>query len=470
MSFPLLFLVLVSLGAPSPRSESLEFADLDLRIDPPPLEGLAFSAEVPQAITSTEEEQQGLADSLHGLWTGKLGESEVAVGVYLYDELNPSINEPGDVSDEAVADLRELDGSWVEVGAWYEGGARYGYAPLVKVVEAEWAPGEGRASGAQFLLAGLLTSKGYVLHVRCDPVLDGGDRKVLLKYFRTGIHYDGPERDADWTQEEAKERWIRDMPESMHEDFLFQLSKPKFAKKAVIRTENYIVLTNSSSGKNFAQQLEENYEEIRATFPFEEVEGQRLMPIYLFRTRGQYKQFFAQIAGISLERAGKSGGHAWRDYYATWYEAPGDPVHIHECTHQIFHNRLGLGGAGSWYQEGVAEYMETADNERNTAARLVKKGEHTPLAEFVTLKSLLHSSKDGVKGGSAAGQHYKQAALLIEFLRESKFGKGKFTDFIFTMGRIPRNDEEAIEAAFRRIYGLGFEGMDAEWQEYCERR
>ena len=28
-----------------------------------------------------------------------------------------------------------------------------------------------------------------------------------------------------------------------------------------------------------------------------------------------------------------------KNFYATWYEAPKDPVHIHELTHQLFKNR-----------------------------------------------------------------------------------------------------------------------------------
>jgi hypothetical protein len=200
------------------------------------------------------------------------------------------------------------------------------------------------------------------------------------------------------------------------------------------------------------------------------IEGSRLMPIFLFRTPEQYYEYYAKIADTSIESARKSKGHAWRDYYATWYEAPGDPVHIHECTHQIFRNRLHLSGGGSWLQEGVAEYIETVEYERNNIAREIKKGRHMPLAEFVELKSLLYSSEDGVKGGSAAGQLYKQAALLIEFLRESKFGKKHFDEFVHAMGRVPRNDVGQIEAVFQKVYGADLDEVDAAWQQYCKKR
>ena len=92
-----------------------------------------------------------------------------------------------------------------------------------------------------------------------------------------------------------------------------------------------------------------------ASFDVEEVEGRKLMPVFLFRTPEQYYAYYSKRAGIPLDKARRSKGHAWLDYYATWYEAPNDPVHIHEATHQIFGNRLNLSGGGSWLQEGVAE-------------------------------------------------------------------------------------------------------------------
>ena len=216
--------------------------------------------------------------------------------------------------------------------------------------------------------------------------------------------------------------------------------------------------------------MEENYDEIAKAFPFEEVEGMRLMPVFLFLTRDQYNEFYAKIADTSIAAAQRTGGHAWRDYYATWYEAPGDPVHIHECTHQIFKNRLRINGGGSWFQEGVAEYIETSENDRNEVASQVAKGRHTPLRDFVQLRSLLHSSKDDIRGGSAAGNHYKQAALLIEFLRESKFGKKKFQEFLHRIGKLERNDLAAIERGLLEVYGVDIDGLQEEFVAYWKKR
>ncbi|MFT5048926.1 MAG: hypothetical protein ACI8QZ_000313 [Chlamydiales bacterium] len=453
--------------------DPVEFGKLGITWEAPPLEELAAISKVPAEIASSKEYADAFEQRRRHLWTGTLGETQVTVGFHVYHGPESWMNEPGDVSDAAIGEIRARDGAFRDLEITHEYGP-YGHAAFVKIVEGEVrAIRDGQPAeviGTQFVLAGLLELEGYVVHARCVPAPDKAGRRKLLKYLEDCITYDGPERDPMWTLDEVRERWVRDVPEDMHEDFLYKLTRPAYIKKALVRTKHYLILTNSSSGKLFAKKMEENYEEIGELFPFDEVDGMHLMPVFLFRTRDQYNEFYAAIANKSIAAANRSGGHAWRDYYATWYEAPGDPVHIHECTHQIFHNRMGLNGGGSWFQEGVAEYVETVDNQRNIAARFVKKGEHTSLVDFVKLRSLLDSSKSGVKGEDAAGQHYKQAALLIEFLRESKFGRKKFVDFLLALGRVPRSNSVAIEAAFQRVYGMGLAEVDVEWQKYCKKR
>jgi len=194
------------------------------------------------------------------------------------------------------------------------------------------------------------------------------------------------------------------------------------------------------------------------------------MPVFLFQTPDEYYAFYAKTFETTVEEASESKGVAWRDFYATLYEAPKDPVHIHEATHQIFGNRLELQGAGSWFQEGVAEYIETKPNDRNEIARRVKDGKHTSLRELMRLESLLGSSEDDVSGDSAAALHYKEAALLIEFLRDSKFGKDKFLEWLHATGNVEDNDLVRIELALRKVYGVTIDELDKKLQEYCKKR
>ena len=194
------------------------------------------------------------------------------------------------------------------------------------------------------------------------------------------------------------------------------------------------------------------------------------MPVFLFKTSDEYFEFYSKIAGITIEDAKRSKGHSWRDYYATWYDAPGDPVHIHEATHQIFSNRLGLGGGGSWFQEGVAEYMSTKPGDRSAAAGQVKRGKHVPLAQFITIPSLLMSADKDAPGGDKGQENYEEAAVLIEFLRESKWAKERFPAFLTRIGHIARDDPAEIESAIQDVYGVDLAGLEQRWTEYCKKR
>src|SRR5262249_35695732 len=135
-------------------------------------------------------------------------------------------------------------------------------------------------------------------------------------------------------------------------------------------------------------------------------------------------------------------------------------------------NRLFLDGGGSWFQEGVAEYMCTKDDDRGAAATAVKKGKHVPLSKFVTLESLIFSNPKDNKSDSdeAPADQYQEAALLIEFLEKSKFGKAKFLDAIHALGAAPSNDVPAIQAALQRVYGTDLDGLEKQFDDYCKKR
>ena len=84
--------------------------------------------------------------------------------------------------------------------------------------------------------------------------------------------------------------------------------------------------------------------------------------------------------------------------------------------------------------------------------------------------SLLQSSDPDAPSGPEAGDHYAQAALLIEFLRESKWAKDKFPAFLHRVGRIPAKNRAEIEAALADIYGVDLAGLETRWVEYCKKR
>ncbi len=267
-----------------------------------------------------------------------------------------------------------------------------------------------------------------------------------------------------WTDEEAKARWEKDAPDKVQED----------SELRVVRTEHYIVLTNLGKGqtaKTFGKIMDGFYEQIRSVYPFEDQGGERLLPIFYFIQSEQYFEFCVKAFDWTIEQARRSKGVASRDFYATYHEAPNDPTHLHEATHQIFRNRLHLGGGGSWFQEGVAEYMSENANDLNVVETLVKKGRHVPLRKFMQIESLLMSaSEKSVTGESEGSNNYRQAAAIVEFAAESEWAGAKFLDFVHAIGAVDRGDVVAIDAALQKVYGTGIEGFEEKFVEYWSNR
>ncbi|MCE9595787.1 MAG: hypothetical protein K8S98_16480 [Planctomycetes bacterium] len=396
-----------------------------------------------------------------GRWTGKLGESSVMITLVAFLDDPERFVEPEDVSDLGEFNVRPLakDAPAFRYERTETPTGKFGLAPFASLGIGDQRAAGGEVRARVYQLGALLEQGGYLIDVRCQPPPNAEGEAQLLAFLKTGVVYRGKVGDGSWTEAEIEARWKRDAPDDVVADH----EKP-------IVTEHYLILGNSSGGKLFAKKMEEAYATIQKTYPFAEVKGRKKMPVFLFRTPEQYYAYYVKVANTSLENAKRSKGHAWKDYYATWYEAPNDPVHIHEATHQIFANRLHLSGGGSWFQEGVAEYIETKPGDRSAAATSVKKGRYTKLAQFMQIESLLGSADENAPGGDQAADHYKQAAVVIEFARESKFGKERFDRFLVAVGRV-RSDELAdIEAAIRSVYGVDLAGFEAEFVKYCQKR
>jgi hypothetical protein len=449
----LLAAVFLSMLAPLARSASDDpsaphtFDDLGLTITPPKLDGMRF-----------EESKVG---QIRGSWRGNLGTLRLDIALIVLPNSEFGFAEPEDVMALIVDNLRDPQNHGDPNFKWDDASAITG--PFGWVPVASLARGSLRKStqviGTRFMFCSMLEKAGYAIEVDTEPEAADAQIKAITEFFKKGIVYKGPTRDSKWSDAAVKERWEHDASESAQKHF-----------KGAFRTEHYIILSNSDGAKLFAKKAEENYAAIRKAYPFDEIPGRKLLPIFLFSQQEEYYDFYEKIAHVTRDNAAKSKGHAWRDYYATYYDSPVDAVHIHEMTHQLFANRLHLGGGGSWFQEGLAEYMSTLKTERNVTASQVKKGRHVPVPEFVKIKSLLYSSKEKVTGEGGASDNYLEAALLIEFLKESKFGAAKFQSFTHAVGLLRGEDAESIEKAVQGVYGVDLKGLDDKWIEYCKKR
>lgn len=331
----------------------------------------------------------------------------------------------------------------------------FGYAPYAALVRQALSPDAAGTSGVRWLLVGLLPEGAWWLTVDARPEPVGEAARTLTSFLENALLWSGEVRDPRWSDEEALERWREYAPPSALEDY-----------EGPQRTKHYLILTDSASGALFGRKMEECYERIRTVFPFEEVPGRRLLPVFLFRDSEDYYEFYARIAGFTLEQAQRSTGHSWRDYYATFYSAPGDPIHVHEATHQLFAQRLHRTGGGSWFQEGMAEYLSSKPGDRSFVAAAVRRGRFTPLRDFVRIPDLMQSPQ----AAEDVGTLYAQAALLTEFLRESKWSKERFPAYVDLVGRTSKDDPEEIEAAIRAALGVELGELEERFVAYCKRR
>lgn len=456
-----------SSGSPQDGSsqEGAEFADLDLTLNVDAIEEL--------------ESSPGVGEQHRGRWTGKLDEWAVEIDLLSFAREAMRLDTPEDVVrlDElhrATQDRAADRPPFVFETKRGLAGA-FGWVPYAWVGYADRMEGT-KAVGTYVALGGVGETAAYLLRVECTPALSDRDRQELEELLVELVDYTGSAYEPTWTDAEVDERWESDAPDSVLED----------SKRQVVRTDYYVIMTNVGKGtaRGFGKKIDECYEEIREVYPFEDVEGRRLLPIFYFVTPDQYYEWCVKNLGWEVEAARRSKGVATKDVYATYHQATNDPVHIHEATHQIFSQRLGLVGGGSWFQEGVAEYMSDTPVELGIFKNIAKDalewledgeelddGAYVPLEKFVVLPSLLYSSEKSRKtGGSAAGDAYDQAAAIVEFVRHGDFCEGKFLPFVHAIGGVARGDKPEIEKAFRRVFGVGLDEFEREFLEYWAKR
>lgn len=459
-----LLLVLAALAAPGFAHAG--FAGPDKKPAPAPaaagrvekIDELGLTLTIPEALRIQKPLDE--TDQVRAGWSGTVGASQFALRLFAMPLAEFGFLEPEDVSELVRDNFREgVDKNFAYAHTELVTGT-LGAAPFAALAHGPTHAKDGHTiDGRYCVLGGLAAKDGYALELIAEPDLDQASLEAVLEFFRKGVVYAGPPRNASWTDDEVKARWLKDAPDGLAK----KMEKP-------VRTKHYIFLSNCGQAKNMGEEMEKAYAAIQAMYPFPEIKGRRLMPVFLFTNETQYYEFYARQFRTSVEEASTSKGVAYADFYATYYDAPQDPVHIHEMTHQIFANRLRLDGAGSWFQEGVAEYMSTKPGERTDAANLVKKQRHTKLLDLIATDSLLARGTSDRKKGGEAGSLYSQAALLIEFLRESKWSKDKFLDWVHEVGMCPDNDIESIGAATQDVLGVSLAELETKYVEYCKKR
>jgi hypothetical protein len=382
---------------------------------------------------------------------GWLGEKRIEISVWLFPVERFALAEPLDLVDESERRFTELSvGKSFEFTERQEFEGAYGYLSYAEFATGDLVRAADPTGKTTIAMAAFVTEKGAC---SIEAVLDGAvtesDRQVIREALTQGVALAGKPRDPRWTYDDLVQRWERDVPEKVRKDPM----------KPVARSAHFIVLTNSASGDAFAKKMEEHCAKVVAAYPIPERKGRRLLPILLFKSKEDYVRFCdAQKNGAGAT----TKGFAAKDFYATWSESPGDSVHLNEATRLVFRNLFGLAGGGAWFQDGIAGSMSTKREDRNGVAKSVAKG------KALHLKELMQA------GPSAAGGDPRdravEAALLIEFLRESEATKAKFLEFVAKVGAAPRHSITETDKALRASLGTSVDELDVALTDWCVKR
>ncbi|MCB9891204.1 MAG: hypothetical protein H6833_06125 [Planctomycetes bacterium] len=336
-----------------------------------------------------------------------------------------------------------LDGFRVEAASRRSASARRGFA-TARIQEA------GMSQGQVFSTTGFGSQHAYALTLVCRPLPGGPMLDDLRTWVETAVQYDGPPRDPRWTGTEARERWERETPASLH-----CLLRPP------IRTPHFLILSNGTHGPRYAELLERAYRDFRRRFPFQELPGRRLLPVVLVRNR---REFVGTLCGSSTLR-----GYARNDVMVTWYANGSDPVHRHELAHQLVTNRLRLGASAWWFQEGLAECFASRRYDLDPIARLVARDRAKKLSSLLQTRSL----REGAESADALHERYSHCALFAEFLLEGKVLERRRSTLLERLGTAPRNAARStaeLQSALRGLYGMNLDELEVAFTEYARRR
>lgn len=252
---------------------------------------------------------------------------------------------------------------------------------------------------------------------------------------------------------------------SKEEQLAHVFGEDRARKVREIDTDHFEIWTDSAAAvRKFPKALEKTYEFVCEALGLSGFEGK--LPVYIFQSSNLYQDFCVR-SGWSREFAEQTAGHADKSYFATYYQAPDAATVTHELTHAIFNRAVGDGG-GSWFQEGVAVYVEELWQERSAAetfAPRLRSGQFISLPEFVGVDTL--AGEDDVKGGArTAGSLYAQAGAFFEYLFRGPPAESR-PGAIRALAVLDEDDDGYVEEVVR-ILGAPLAEIEKGWRAWGE--
>lgn len=139
----------------------------------------------------------------------------------------------------------------------------------------------------------------------------------------------------------------------------------------------------------------------------------RAIPLLVFASDEDYRAFwdrFGDRVGGRVRPKAQDQGYTWQGIAATTYSdeyGPVRPVYVHEASHALLEQALGLAAQGSWLYEGIGilAQLEVSKQDLSGVYRrgLARSDVKTPIFELVA-------------GRPIATSRYWQAVLLVEWM------------------------------------------------------
>ncbi|MCK6479339.1 MAG: hypothetical protein L6R43_04060 [Planctomycetes bacterium] len=251
---------------------------------------------------------------------------------------------------------------------------------------------------------------------------------------------------------------------SEEEEIASAFGKERAKQVKRIETPRFDVYTDSKAAvSKFPKALEACYGFVKEALGVGEMEEK--LPVYIFQNPTLYVEFTVRSTGWTKEQAEDTAGHGSGRYFATYYQAPETPTVVHELTHSVFHRTEGPWG-GSWFQEGVAVFVEHLWQKRSAAedfAPRLRSGQYVPLRRFTAMQTLV-AEKDVKGGAGTADSLYLQAGAFHEFLARGPYAP-RWPPVRRELATTVR-EEGSGAAILERGLGARLEEIEKEWVKW----
>lgn len=245
---------------------------------------------------------------------------------------------------------------------------------------------------------------------------------------------------------------------------------PSWPKRYSYRSEHYEIYSDIDAKLCFdaSMILENAYVNLKAQLAWvKDDPKQERFQVYLFAGEGGYQEYNKHILGSAKPHTAGLYSPVLKQLLI--WNVPKREDMERTIRHEGFHQFLdrAIEDPPVWFNEGAAEFWETARREKGSLQGGQVRGDH--IATLVRSRKLIPALRDFVYGSRAdfyanAQQRYAQGWALVHFLRKGNAAKQKIWKTLWDSLRSPDlSTRQALDAAFA---GADWGKLEAEFWDY----